>query len=557
VSSPNPALVTQSGARRLPRVALLMLCAAYVLPGLVGRDPWRNADLNAFGLMLAMAEGRTSWWAPALGGVLADTALPPHWLGAVFIALGQGWLDPALAARVPFALLLALTLALVWYSTYLLARTEAAQPVAFAFGGEAEPVAYARAMADGGVLALMATLGLLQLGHETTPELAQLFAVSLVMYGLAAAPFRIWRARLAVLVALPLLAACGAPSMALAAGLGGFAVCSQSRLNQVRGFSPWVAAAAVLAVIAAWGLDAWRWRAEALSLGDAPGIARQWLWFMWPAWPLALWTLLRWRHHLLYRHLSVPLVLALVGLGANLAMGGSDRALMLALPALAVLAAFALPTLKRSASAAVDWFSMCFFTLAVTTAWVLYAAVQTGVPAKPAANVARLFPGFVPQFSLLALLLALAGTVAWIWLVRWRSGRHRQALWKSLVLPASGVALIWLLLMTLGLPLADYARSPRPLVTQLQAVIPPEACIAAPGLAPATVAALEYFGRWRVDARPGAAQMSPQDPATCGYLLRLTRARPLPPAPVGWVPLAQATRPRDRDEVAQVFRRQP
>jgi hypothetical protein len=538
-------------------VALLMLCAAYVLPGLVGRDPWRNADLNAFGLMLAMAEGRTSWWAPALGGVLADTALPPHWLGAVFIALGQGWLDPALAARVPFALLLALTLALVWYSTYLLARTEAAQPVAFAFGGEAEPVAYARAMADGGVLALMATLGLLQLGHETTPELAQLFAVSLVMYGLAAAPFRIWRARLAVLVALPLLAACGAPSMALAAGLGGFAVCSQSRLNQVRGFSPWVAAAAVLAVIAAWGLDAWRWRAEALSLGDAPGIARQWLWFMWPAWPLALWTLLRWRHHLLYRHLSVPLVLALVGLGANLAMGGSDRALMLALPALAVLAAFALPTLKRSASAAVDWFSMCFFTLAVTTAWVLYAAVQTGVPAKPAANVARLFPGFVPQFSLLALLLALAGTVAWIWLVRWRSGRHRQALWKSLVLPASGVALIWLLLMTLGLPLADYARSPRPLVTQLQAVIPPEACIAAPGLAPATVAALEYFGRWRVDARPGAAQMSPQDPATCGYLLRLTRARPLPPAPVGWVPLAQATRPRDRDEVAQVFRRQP
>ena len=79
MSSPNPALVTQSGARRLPRVALLMLCAAYVLPGLVGRDPWRNADLNAFGLMLAMAEGRTSWWAPALGGVLADTALPPHW----------------------------------------------------------------------------------------------------------------------------------------------------------------------------------------------------------------------------------------------------------------------------------------------------------------------------------------------------------------------------------------------------------------------------------------------------------------------------------------------
>ena len=179
----------------MPRAALLLLCAAYVLPGLVGRDPWRNADVNAFGLMAAMAEGRTSWWLPTLGGVPADTALLPHWLGACFISLGQGWLDPALAARLPFAALLGLTLALVWYSTYLLARTEAAQPVAFAFGGEAEPIAYARAMADGGVLALMATLGLLQLGHETTPELAQLFATALLLYGLSAAPFRARRSR--------------------------------------------------------------------------------------------------------------------------------------------------------------------------------------------------------------------------------------------------------------------------------------------------------------------------------------------------------------------------
>ena len=164
-----------------------------------------------------MAEGRTSWWAPTLGGVPADTALVSHWLGAAFIAVGRGWLDPALAARLPFAALLALTLALVWYSTYSLARTEAAQPVAFAFGGEAEPVAYARAMADGGLLALMATLGLLQLGHETTPELVQLFAVTLYLYGLSAAPFRTGPARVAVAIALPLLAASGAPSMALAA----------------------------------------------------------------------------------------------------------------------------------------------------------------------------------------------------------------------------------------------------------------------------------------------------------------------------------------------------
>jgi len=551
VNSPKPALVTQRGARRLPRLALWLLCAAYVLPGLVGRDPWRNADVNAFGLMVAMAEGRTSWWAPTLGGVPADTALVSHWLGAVFIAAGRGWLDPALAARLPFAMLLALTLALVWYSTYSLARTEAAQPVAFAFGGEAEPVAYARAMADGGLLALMATLGLLQLGHETTPELMQLFAVTLHLYGLSAAPFRSGRARVAVAIALPLLAASGAPSMALAAGLGGALVCSQSRQALVRTFAIWVLGATLCAVLCAWGLGAWRLRNVSLVASDLPLIARQWLWFMWPAWPLALWTLWRWRRHLLYRHLSVPLSVLVVALVSNLAMGGSDRALMLGLPVLAVLAAFALPTLRRSASAAVDWFSMLFFSLSALTIWVIYVSMQTGLPAKPAANVARLAPGFEAQFSGLALAFAVAGTLAWLAVVRWRTGRHQEALWKSLVLPAGGVALCWLLLMTLWLPLLDYARSARPFVTRLAVHVPRGACIAAPGLAPATVAALESFGAWRVDARLGAAESG------CDYLLHVTRAKPAPLPPPGWNPVAEVRRPTERDEVTQVFRRAP
>jgi len=549
VTSPKPALVTLRGARRLPRVPLLLLCAAYLLPGLVGRDPWRNADMTAFGQMVAIAEGRTSWWAPMLGGVPADTALLPHWLGAAFIALGQGWSDPALAARLPFALLLALTLALTWYTTFHLARTDAAQPVPFAFGGEAQPIDYARAVADGAVLALMATLGLLQLGHETTPELGQLCAMALYTYALAAAPYRVLLSRLAVLAALPLLAGSGAPSMALAAGLGGLVACAMSRYAQVRSFTLWVAMAMAGAAVLAMLLGAWRWRAHGLAPADVAPIARQWLWFLWPTWPLALWTLWRWRRQLSHRHLSVPLIAVIVALGANIAMTGSDRALLLGLPGMAVLAAFALPTLKRSAAAAIDWFSMCFFTACAITIWVVYASLQTDVPAKPAANVARLAPGFVGQFSVLAWVLALAGTLAWVWLVRWRTGRNREALWKSLVLPASGVALCWLLLMTLWLPLLDYARSPRPWVQRVATMVPPEACIAGATLAPATVAALEHFGRWRVDAGDAAAD------GPCDWQLRVTKARPLPAAPPGWQLVGEARRPTDRDEVTQVFRR--
>jgi len=110
----TPALVTERAAQRLPRAALLLFCAAWVIPGLVGRDPWRNADVTAFGVMSAMAEGRTSWWAPTLGGIPFEGALLAHWLGAGAIRLFAPVVEPALAARIPFALLMVLTLACVW-----------------------------------------------------------------------------------------------------------------------------------------------------------------------------------------------------------------------------------------------------------------------------------------------------------------------------------------------------------------------------------------------------------------------------------------------------------
>jgi hypothetical protein len=549
-TTPSPALVTQRAVQRLPRVALLLFCAAYVLPGLFGRDPWRHADQTAFGYMLAIAEGRTGWLAPTIGGLLPENAVLPHWLGAASIWLLSPLIDAPMAARVPFGLLLAGVLVLTWYTTFHLARTEAAQPVAFAFGGEAEPVDYARAMADGALLALIASLGLLQLGHETTPELAQLFAAALVLWACAAAPYRGWRARFAMLVGLPLLAASGAPTMAALFGAAATVITHRSNYAAGRSFAPWAALATVLAALLAWALGAWAWRVG-LQANAAQGLQllRLWLWFLWPVWLLALWTLWRWRRHLAKRHISLPLALALISLLACIAGGGFDRALMLGLPGFAVLAAFALPTLQRGTTAAIDWFSVFFFTIAAIAIWVIYAAMVSGVPARTAANVAKLAPGFTMQVSLLPFVIAVAGSLAWLFLVRWRTGRHQHALWKSLVLPAGGVALAWLLLMTLWLPLLDYARSNRPWVAQLKPLVPAGACIAAPTYPRSAVAALEQYGGWRVDAGSTGA-------AACGVMLRQERRGQAAPAmPDGWQIAGRVRRPTDRDETTLVLRR--
>ncbi|MGN6831419.1 hypothetical protein [Paucibacter sp. M5-1] len=545
---PNPAIVAERGAQRLPRLALLLFCAAYVIPGLFGRDPWRNADMTAFGFMASIAQGHAPWWQPAIAGIPAEGGLLPYWIGAAFIK-ALPWLDPALAARLPFGLALVAVLVLVWYTTFHLARTDAAQPVAFAFGGEAHAIDYARALADGALLALVASLGLLLLGHETTPELMQLLACSLFIYGLAAAPYRETKARIAVLLALPLLAASGAPAMAAALGAGGAWLVRRSSYEQVRRLLPWLLVAVALGALSAWEFRGWAWRVAVDGHAKDPlRFVSQLAWFCWPAWPMALWTLWRWRRHWQHRHVSVPLLGVLVPLITSLLMNGSDRALLLALPALAVLASFALPTLRRSVAAAMDWFSVFFFSAGALFVWAYYASMQAGWPTQPLANIRKLAQGFEPSFHPLALAVALLGTAAWIALVRWRTARHQHALWKSLVLPAGGVALLWLLAMSLWLPLLDYARSNRALIERLRSQLPTEFnCLAAPGQPMSLLASLEFQGGWVIEARRPLAQSS------CQYALLQNDTQVT--LPEGWSQVGTVRRPTDRVQHYLVLRR--
>ncbi len=534
----------------MPRWALLLFCASYLLPGIFGRAAWRSADITAIGVMNAMAEGQTSWLHPSLGSVAIDAAPLPHWIGAAAIKL-MPWFEPSVAARLPFVLLLAATLALTWYATFQLARTEAAQPVAFAFGGEADLVAYARAVADGALLALMATLGLLLLGHETTPELAQLACTALILWGMAAAPFRDWRPRLAIAAGLPMLAASGAPVIALTIGLVAIVIAKRSSYDNVNAVMPWIAGGTLLAIAAGTWLGQWHWRyGAAFNLADGFYTLRMLVWFLWPAWLLALWTLWRWRRQVLHRHIAVPLSIAIVAVMASIVMNGSQRVLLLGLPAFAVLAAFALPTLKRSTGAAIDWFSMFLFTGLAAFIWMAYASLQTGLPAWPASRVAVLYEGFAPSFSWPLLAAAVTATLAWLALVRWRTGRHRLAIWKSLVLPAGGVALSWLLLMTLLLPLADYVRSMTPWVSGIAQHVKATSCLAAPGLPPTYVAALELHGNYTVQAQADAATAS-----RCEYMVVLqTEAKPYK-ATRRWEVIALVRRPSERQEVTAILKR--
>lgn len=568
MTQPTPAIVPQSAVRRLPRLALLLFCLAYIVPGFVGREPWKNADVSSFGYMLEMASGRSPWLAPQLTGLPADTeALLPYWLGALAIKIAPAWIAPDFAARVPFIALLVLTLVATWYGVYSLARSLQAQPVAFAFGGEAQPTDYARAMADGGLLALMACLGLAQLSHETTPALAQVGFSALLFYAFAAAPLKPLLSVVALAIGMAGLALSGAPAMALLFGAGGAAL---SLLDRAAGDGPVNATAgrvvlavvvvSILTALLAWHLQMWRWRIAIAPLWGTDAwlqwrsLGRLLLWFTWPAWPLVLWTLWRWRRYLNLhnpaRHVTLPLWFALVTVVSSAATQPSDRTLLLGLPAIAALAAFALPTFRRSVAALIDWFTLLFFTISGLTIWVIWVSLQTGVPRQPAANVARLAPGFEPSFSFVAFVVAVAATAAWVWLVRWRVGRHRPAIWTSLVLPASGTALCWLLLMTLWLPLLDYARSYKPQVRLVAGILNAPPCVEVYGLSRGQIAAFEFHGQLAL--QPVSAT------ARCPWLLVDTNARGTLGKSVNlrqWALHATVPRPADKDDEMLIFQR--
>lgn len=562
--------------RRLPRVALWLFCAAYVLPGLFGREPWRGNEFNAFSYMLALAEGSSDWLNPNIWGQLPELdALLPYWLGAWAIQIAPDWISAGLAVRIPFALLLALTLASTWHGVYYLALSPQAQPVPFAFGGEAKPKDYARTIADGAVLALIACLGLALLSHEASPILMQLSMVSLVFYGVAALPYHPRYSLTALTLGLLGLCLSGAPSFAVLMAVGSGLLCLLDRqstsLKTARRHALWLLIVGMAVAALATLMDIWHWRLLPLhqDLQAWRNLLRLMAWFTWPAWPLAIWTLWHWRRQWASlhwsRHLVLPMWFVLLTVSTALLTPSSSRTLLLSLPAFATLAAFALPTLRRSVAALIDWFTLLFFTGSALLIWIMWIAMLTGWPTKPAANVARLAPGFEPAFEWLAFVVALAATIIWGWLVIWRSARHRHALWKSLVLPAGGAALSWLLLLTLWMPLLDFAFSYKPWVHQIQSVMNKQdpnktrnVCVLSYGLTTSQMMAFHYHGGFDVKK---VEMTNPTQERSCPWLVVDNDLRPELPHVVKlneWTRVRSIYRPADRKEnVTLYYRRQP
>ncbi len=562
--------LSASATRALPRWALLAICVIYAGSGLFGRDPWKNEDAAGFGVMWTMVQGGThDWLLPNLIGK-ASTAAGPlmYWLGAIAIRTLDGWIAPSDASRIVTGILFTLTCAFVWYGTYLLGRRPEIQPFKYVFGGEPEPRDYGRTLADGAVLILLASFGLAERGHETTPEVAQLACVAMLVYGLIRCIDKPVQGALWWGSALGLVTLSADPVMLLtllAAVCIVAAICTELRARRTLP----IGIALALAISLIWPLTALR-----LLPTEAPTFLKSWAFgnfsnlgapptavffyalknlplFTWPAWPLAIWSWYSWPGLRRAPHVAIPLTVVSVLLVLVVMQSHQSNLLfILLLPPLAVLASFGLPTLKRGAINAFDWFAVLSFTILGGFVWLVWIAGLSGFPHPIARNLERLVPGFKPEFSASELLAALLVTLCWFLLVQWRLSRHPKVLWRSVVLSSAGTTLMWVLLMTLWLPLINYGRTYRDVATQIATRLPADyTCITPIRLGDAQLASFAYFGNMRFAFGDG----------DCDVILRQDTGDYDPPVAepkFAWRLAWEGRRPADRDERFRLFIRE-
>ena len=543
----------------LARIPLLILVAVWLLPGLIGHDPWKSDDAIGIGIAHQFARDG-DWLLPRLAGEhYAGDGPLFYWIAAAFARLLGGLLAQHDAARLAGGACIAMTLGFMQLAGRALhddARHDSDRR-----GGDG------RGRGDSVMLLFMGCTGLLLHAHEAINETALLAGLACAYYGAALVPKRPYAAGLAL--------GCGLGAAFLASGLVAILPPLVALLATPLLVPDWrsrgaaLALACGLAVLLPWLVlwpallyarspelfGAWFYQANlavltrGFSLDSTVYTLQTLAWFAFPAWPIAFWALWDCRRKPRSAGVSVPLIALIAGLGiACLARPRGELPLLPLLLPLALLGGQALQDLRRGAANALAWFGGMTFSLLGGLIWLGYCALLTGVPPRIAANATRIEPGFVAHFAWLPLIAAGVLTLAWIALI----AKSEHTPQRSVTFWTAGLALFWALTMLLWLPWIDYGKSYRKVAQAMRSSMPKQpGCIASLGLGEAQRAAFDYHAGI-VTARTELGERH-----DCRLMLIQDSASQREPGPVGpWKKIWEGNRPGDRSEKFRLYARE-
>ena len=519
----------------------IAICAAWILPGLIGHDPWKPDEAYTFGLVYHILQGG-SWVVPTLAAE-AFVEKPPLYVltAAVCAKLFSALLPFHDGARLASALYMAL---------------------AFGFAAAAGRRLYGAHRGWLATLLVLSSFGLAVRAHQLITDTALFAGFAMATYGLALMP---QRARL------------GAVWLGTGLGIGFMAkgwfapmVLGVTTAVLLLACPEWrrrsIAVSVMVAVLAAlpW-LTVW----PALLYIESPALFQQWLsanplfhgvsggagqreasvyylsilpWYAWPALPLALWVLWGARFSRFSKPgIQLPAVLFAVCF-VFLILSGDARELnaMPLLLAIGLLATPAVDTMRRGASNAMYWFGVMGFTFFALVCWVYWIALDIGFPQRLSLHLHKLRPEYVSHLRWFAITMAVLYTAAWLYMLR----ALPRVVERPVIVWAAGTSLIWGLLMLFFIPYADVSKSYRSMVSSLSQALPDfYDCISSRSLTEPQRAMLHYHGGI-ITYREEAAQRQ----RSCELLLVQGNRKWPPEIPPGWHQVWEGTRPGEKEE---------
>jgi 4-amino-4-deoxy-L-arabinose transferase-like glycosyltransferase len=528
-----------------------MLVLAYLLPGLIGHDPWKQDETYIFGMVDHLLRSG-DWVVPMVAGE-PFMEKPPlyYWVAAGFAWLCSPWLPLHDGARLATGFFMMITSTAVGWTTRQW---------------------WGRGYGRYGVFALLGCLGIVYYGHLMLTDVPLLTGFALASCGFVLARTRA--------MAGGLLLGVGVGVGFLAKGVLAPGVLGLTAMLLPCCFATWrrrsyFRAMAIALFAALPGLLIWPialyWRSPPLFMDwfwlnnvgrfvgfsvPALGAAHSenfWSetlpYFTFPALPLALITLWRERGSILNNaalQFSVVLfgvLMIVLGLSAS---ARPNYALPLLLP-ICLLAAPATVSLTPRIDRWWDWSARALFGLLAIAVWLVWGTMQIRSTPIDWPFLGRYLPlNFVPPLDFDALVIAplltlLAVAVVW---------RQPKAPGRGIICWVTGLALCWSLVSTLWLEWIDYAKSYRSVFVSMQSALPKEhRCIASRGLGESERAMLRYFlgfVTYKDDAAPTAG---------CDLLLvdGIAESPPADIDPRHWNLVWEGARPGDKRERLWLF----
>ena len=440
-----------------PVTLTVLLCMAWILPGLIGHDPWKPDEAQTFGVVYQLLKDG-NWIIPTLAGESYLDKPPLIYLTA---ALTATLFSPVLPLHDGARLAAGLYMALAFLFIALTAKE--------LYGSTKGWVA---------ALMLLGCGGLLLRGHQLIADTALLAGLAIGLYALALAARK------------PIIA-----GLWLGTGLG-ICLLSEGLVEPVMLLltmallpivsSHWRTRHYLLSVIVAlliatpWAVI-WPWLLEARS----PRLFAEWFWvenverlkgiftftpgedyfyyinvlpwFAWPAWPFAIWGL--WAEGRAGLH-KPGIILPLTALAAFflfLSIIGEGRdvyGMPLLLP-ISLLAVVSFETLQRGAANLYYWFAIILFTFFAVVGWFYWMAIDIGLPERLWKHMMDMQPAYPSSGRVIVVVLAALFTLAWLVLL-FNVKRRPE---RPVITWATGITMIWALVALLLVRYIDTGKT--------------------------------------------------------------------------------------------------